>query len=316
MLGLFLLFTFLGLNIFEFESWYIKHNKTYDSEINITNKFENWIENLQFIETHNEENSDFVLGLNKFADIKDEWYDRGWKNSKMRGFIYTPPFDKEEIPGLPDAIDWRGKNAVTHIKDQAQCGSCWAFSAVGSMEGQHAIRNGTLVSLSESQIVDCDVNGGDEGCEGGWMDGAFRYVIKQGGIEPEKDYPYTPEDEGCTFNKSDIVATFSGFKDVTGGETGLKEAVANIGPISVAIDASMNTFQFYKGGVYYDVNCSQTILDHGVLVVGYGITSDNKDYWIVKNSWGTGWGNKGYILMARNRKNNCGIATKPSYPIV
>jgi cathepsin L len=316
MFSLFFLFALLGTNLLEFESWRIKHNKTYDSEINVTSKFENWIENSKFIEGHNAENSDFKLGLNKFADIGDEWYYRTWKNSKMWTFIHAPPVEKEEVPGLPESVDWRKKNAVTHIKDQAQCGSCWAFSAVGSMEGQHAIHNGTLVSLSESQVVDCDVNGGDEGCGGGWMDGAFQYVINQGGIEPEKDYPYTPEDEPCTFNKSDIAAKFSGFKDVTGGEAGLKEAVANVGPISVAIDASMSTFQFYKSGVYYDVNCSQTMLDHGVLVVGYGTTSDNKDYWIVKNSWGTSWGDKGYILMARNRNNNCGIATKPSYPTV
>jgi len=316
MLSMFLLFALLGTNLIEFESWRIKYNKTYESSGDISNGFDNWIQNSKFIEEHNNKNLGFELEQNMFTDIKSEWYDKKWKNDKMLKIIHTPPVEKIEMPGLPKSVDWRSKGVVTNIKNQEQCGSCWAFSAVGSMEGQHAIHSGKLISLSESQIVDCDVNGGDEGCLGGWMDGAFKYVIGQGGLEPEKDYPYTPDDEPCSFNKSDVVAKFTGFKDVKGGETGLKEAVANIGPVSVAIDATASTFQFYKSGVYYDVNCSQTMLDHGVLVVGYGTTSDNKDYWSVKNSWGANWGDNGYILMARNRNNNCGIATKPSYPIV
>jgi cathepsin L len=182
------------------------------------------------------------------------------------------------------------------------------------MEAQHALKTGKLVSLSESQIVDCDLK--DAGCAGGWMDGAFRYVISNYGIEPEKDYPYIAQFEKCTANKTENVATFSSYKDVTGGETGLMEAVATVGPISVAIDASQPDFQLYQSGVYYNPDCSTTILDHGVLVVGYGTTANGTDYWIVKNSWGETWGNKGYIWMARNRNNMCGIATHPSYPIV
>ncbi len=316
MLNLFLISILLGTNVIQFESWRVKHNKTYNSSLDRKNKFLNWFENSIFIKKHNLENNGFTLAHNKFSDIKDEWKERNWKNSKMSYYYYAPPLEKKEIVGLPEEVDWRKHNLVTDVKDQQQCGSCWAFSAVGSMEGQHAKKSKKLLSLSESQIIDCDVDGGDEGCDGGWMDGAFQYVIKQGGLETEKNYPYEPTDESCLFNKSDVVARFSSFKDIVGGEAGLKEAVATIGPISVAIDASMNSFQLYKEGVYYDKDCSQSILDHGVLVVGYGTTKDKKDYWIVKNSWGKDWGENGYILMSRNRNNSCGIATKPSYPIV
>lgn len=291
----------------EYISWSVEYNKTLDYEGLLS-----WWDNKQFIEQHNLLNDEFKLKLNKFADIHHLQWGKTKYHNLHRNF--TLPIEKAPLLGTPKSIDWRKRHAVTPIKDQQQCGSCWAFSAVGSMEGQHAIKDKKLVSLSESQIVDCDVNGTDQGCGGGWMDGAFEYVIKQGGLESEEEYPYTPQNEPCKFNKRNVVAKFTSFKDVTGGETGLKEAVASIGPIAVAIDASGPMFQFYSKGVYYDPKCSSSLLDHGVLVVGYG-TEDDKDYWIVKNSWGRSWGDNGYIYMARNKNNNCGIATKPSYPI-
>ena len=219
-----------------------------------------------------------------------------------------------EVEGLPRSVDWRTKGVVTPVKNQGQCGSCWAFSATGSMEAQHALAKNKLLNFSESQIVDCD--SADAGCGGGFMDDAFKYVISAGGIESEKAYPYLPEDEKCTFNASRIVAHFKGYQDVKGGEEGLKQAVAQVGPVSVAIDASGMDFQLYKKGVYYSPSCSPTFLDHGVLVVGYGTTKNGTDYWVVKNSWGSSWGDNGYILMSRNRNNNCGIATEPSYPTI
>jgi len=182
------------------------------------------------------------------------------------------------------------------------------------MEGQHALAKGKLISFSESQIVDCD--GVAAGCGGGFMDSAFEYVISTGGIESEAAYPYLPENKKCVFNTSRVAAHFKGYQDVKGGEAGLKEAVAYVGPVSVAIDASEPGFQLYEAGVYYGPSCSTTLLDHGVLVVGYGTTLNGTDYWIVKNSWGSAWGDNGYILMSRNRNNNCGIATQPSYPTV
>jgi len=305
-----------------FNLWRLKYNKTYENQVNLTDKFTAWTINRDFINEHNEEHTDYTLELNHFADIHyPEWMRRKSYNKVMAEHTQQhiiPTLDQIQTLDidLPSSVDWRDKGVVTPIKNQQQCGSCWAFSAVGSMEGQHALKTGKLISLSESQIVDCDVNGSDAGCSGGFMDGAFKYVISQGGIDTEDSYPYDPQDDPCVFNKSNVGAKFSGFKDVKGGETGLKQAVATIGPISVAIDASSSTFQFYKGGVYYEPTCSSSMLDHGVLLVGYGTTVNGTDYWIVKNSWGDSWGDKGYIYMSRNRDNNCGIATQPSYPIV
>jgi len=309
-----------GYDLDSFNRWAHYYNKSYASigctGSNISTEFLNWRENTRYVNEHNKHHSDFLLEVNGFADIREDWSIRRGHNKHMSRRTFEPPTEKKALLGVPRAVDWRVRDLVTGIKNQQQCGSCWAFSAVGSMEGQHARNTGTLVSLSESQIVDCDVNGTDQGCGGGLMDGAFKYVIKQGGIESEKAYPYIPEDDPCVFNKKKVAATFSSYKDVTGGETGLKEAVAHVGPVSVAIDASNPSFQFYKTGVYYEPDCSSTQLDHGVLVVGYNTTSNGTDYWIVKNSWGESWGENGYIRMARNRDNNCGIATQPSYPVV
>ena len=299
----------------DFHRWRVVHNKTYSGEKNLTSYFKNWVRNRHYVETHNRGDHDFNLGLNQFADLDlKELKRQSNYNRRLAERTFQEPTECESAPDLPAAVDWRPKGVVTPIKNQGECGSCWAFSATGSMEAQHALKTGKLVSLSESQIVDCDLK--DAGCAGGWMDGAFRYVISNYGIEPEKDYPYIAQFEKCTANKTENVATFSSYKDVTGGETGLMEAVATVGPISVAIDASQPDFQLYQSGVYYNPDCSTTILDHGVLVVGYGTTVNGTDYWIVKNSWGETWGNKGYIWMARNRNNMCGIATHPSYPIV
>merc|ERR1711915_669325 len=169
-------------------------------------------------------------------------------------------------------VDWRKQGYVTPIKDQKQCGSCWAFSATGSMEGAHFKKTGKLVSLSEQNLVDCSDAEGNMGCEGGLMDQAFNYTVLNKGIDTEASYPYKAIDQKCM------------------------------------IDASQFTFQLYKEGIYYDENCSSQFLDHGVLAVGYGSkkSGENKDYYIVKNSWGKDWGMEGYIEMSRNRDNNCG----------
>ncbi len=255
--------------------------------------------------------------MNQFADLENHEF-----VSMMNGYKgchhsnSTKVFQPDLSVPKAATVDWRTKGAVTEVKNQGQCGSCWAFSTTGSLEGQHFLKNNELVSLSEQNLVDCSGKEGNQGCNGGLMDQAFKYIKENGGIDTEESYPYKAHDGSCHYNPANSGATDTGYVDVKReDETALMQAVQQIGPISVAIDASHTSFQLYRSGVYYERECSETRLDHGVLAVGFG-TESGQDYWLVKNSWGTSWGMDGYINMSRNKNNNCGIATQASYPTV
>jgi cathepsin L len=254
--------------------------------------------------------------MNVFGDLTFEEFKAAYLGTKLpkRNTTSASTFlSPLNVHDLPDSVDWRTKGYVTGVKDQGQCGSCWAFSTTGSLEGQYFRNKGTLESFSEQQLVDCSGDYGNMGCNGGLMDQAFEYIEKFG-IERESVYPYTAQDGQCQYDASKVVTKVSSYVDIpTGNEAKLKEAVATQGPVSVAIDASNASFQFYRSGVYNERSCSSSQLDHGVLAVGYGTLSNNA-YWLVKNSWGTSWGQQGYIFMTRDKNNQCGIATAASYP--
>jgi len=299
-----------------FHSWKNLHGKQYNSKYENAYRLNVYKANLEYVENHNRLNLGFELGMNEFADLTSQEFGQLYLSKVINAseikqsedaFKYNP------MRQMADTVDWRTKGAVTGVKNQGQCGSCWAFSTTGSVEGAWEIAKGQLVSCSEQQLVDCSKSYGNEGCNGGLMDSAFKYLIEKGGCCAEQAYPYTARDGTC--KTCTPVAKITSFKDVQAkSEQALQQAIMQQ-PVSVAIDASHSSFQLYKSGVYYEARCSPTQLDHGVLAVGYG-TQGSSDYYIVKNSWGTSWGSSGYILMSRNKNNNCGIATMSSYPVV
>jgi len=283
-------------------------------------------QNLKKIEYHNylfsKGQKSFTLGVNDFADMTNKEFKQLMNGLKPRQDTPAVKLDhttylSPAMPvSVPEDVDWRKHGYVTPVKNQGHCGSCWSFSTTGALEGQHYRKTGKLVSLSEQNLVDCSEKWGNNGCNGGLMDYAFQYIKDNDGLDTEDSYPYLAKEGKCHFQSKDIGATDSGFVDVPSGEEDkLKEALATVGPVSVAIDASHESFQLYQSGVYDEPECSSEQLDHGVLAVGYG-TLNGQDYWLIKNTWGEQWGDEGYVMMARNKENQCGVATQASYPLV
>ncbi|XP_031833431.2 uncharacterized protein LOC116427339 [Nomia melanderi] len=305
-----------------FESFVDEYGKKYDSpeekqmRLNVFKKNLKRIEELQKYEQGTAE-----YGVTMFADLTS-------KEFKSRYLGYRPelrqknaiPFPEAKIPDidLPPKFDWRTHNAVTPVKDQGSCGSCWAFSTTGNVEGQYAIKHGKLLSLSEQELVDCDK--ADSGCMGGEMDNAYRTIEQLGGLESETDYPYDARNEKCHFDKGKAVVEVVGALNISSNETKMAQWLVKNGPISIAINA--NAMQFYLGGVShpYKFLCNPKDLDHGVLIVGYGMSKYplfNKElpYWIIKNSWGPRWGEQGYYRVYRG-DGTCGLNTSASTAIV
>ena len=261
--------------------------------------------------------------MTPFADLShEEWKSKvlGYR-PELRTTLKTPSPTFRYADAVPaKEIDWRTKNAVTEVKNQQLCGSCWAYSSTGAIEGINAIVTGELRSLSEQQLVDCDI-ALDNGCHGGLMDYAFDFVIANGGMDTEIDYPYVGEDGVCDPSRNNRhVVTIDGYEDVPqNDEKALLRAVSHQ-PVSVAIEADQRAFQLYVAGVFDDEECG-TSLNHGVLAVGYGTDYNGTHhipYWLVKNSWGPEWGDKGYIKLRRGvlaSEGLCGVAMQASYPI-
>jgi len=296
------------------------HGKNYGKEETVRRLI--WESNMKYINAHNAEAENgvhtFTLGMNKYGDMTSEEFGAMYNGYNRTGVARPASKSVYKVSGKanPESVDWRSEGYVTPVKDQGQCGSCWAFSAVAGLEGQHFKATGKLVSLSEQNLVDCSKKEGNQGCNGGLMDQAFTYIKKNGGIDTEESYPYKARDQRCKFSADNVGATDNGFVDIEAGdEDALTDALATIGPISVAIDASHSSFQLYREGIYNEKRCSSSQLDHGVTAVGYG-SNDQGDFYIVKNSWAEVWGMEGYIMMSRNKKNQCGIASSASYPTV
>ncbi|XP_024114329.1 cathepsin S, ortholog2, tandem duplicate 1 [Oryzias melastigma] len=303
------------------ELWKKTHGKHYPNEEEDVHRRDLWERNLMLITMHNLE---FSMGLHTYDLSMNHMGDLTQAEILQQFASLRPPTNLKREPYLfvgasgsnvPDEWDWRQQNCVTSVKMQGSCGSCWAFSAVGALEGQLCRKMGKPVDLSPQNLVDCSSKYGNHGCNGGLMHQAFQYVIDNQGIDSDAGYPYVGLTQNCHYRSEYRAANCSQYKFLPeGDENALKEAIATIGPISVAIDATRPRFAFYRSGVYDDSSCSQDV-NHGVLAVGYG-TLNGQDYWLVKNSWGTSFGDQGYIRMARNKNDQCGIAQYGCYPIM
>ncbi|KAK7351725.1 hypothetical protein VNO77_11379 [Canavalia gladiata] len=299
-----------------FQRWCKEHGKTYSSEEEKRYRLKVFEDNLSFVAQHNQKaNSTFTLSLNALADLTHHEFkaSRLGLPPSLLGFKRPQSQQSHNLRDVPPEIDWRQSGAVTPVKDQGSCGACWAFSATGAIEGINKIVTGSLVSLSEQELIDCDTSY-NSGCDGGLMSYAYQFVIGNHGIDTEEDYPYQARQRPC--NKDKLrrrVVTIEDYVDVSPNEEELLKAVASQ-PVSVGICGSERAFQLYSKGIFTGP-CS-TSLDHAVLIVGYG-SENGIDYWIVKNSWGRFWGMNGYIHMQRNSGNSrgiCGINTLASYP--
>jgi len=304
----------------QFSNFQERFSKRYENLKELETRFQIFRDNVRNIILHNlDYTQNFTMGINQFTDLTPEEFKAQYVGGlKTEVGSYGCKTYSSSASGAPSSIDWRSKGAVTSVKDQGQCGSCWTFSATGAVEGAWAVSNGQLIDLSEEQLVECatGISYGSHGCNGGQMEGAFKYVIEHGQCSLSS-YPYTSGNGQSGSCKScQSVAKISSCSDVKpNDQISLKAAVAQQ-PVAIAIEADTRYFQSYSSGVLTSSSCG-TNLDHGVLIVGYG-SENGIDYWLVKNSWSTTWGDKGYVKIARSDSTNdagiCGIAMEPSFP--
>jgi len=291
-----------------------KYNKQYETADEHNLRFWTYYKNSKLWNKenrrHKEAGESAVYGATKFADLSKEEFAKFYLNKVMaetdveEARTNLPAAGYMDTAGVPDSVDWRDMNAVTPVKNQGRCGSCWAFSTTGNVEGQYAIKTGNLTSLSEQELVDCDKV--DEGCNGGLPSQAYLEIKRIGGLELETDYPYTGHGDKCSFDKSMAKVQVSGGTQLPKDEAQIAAWIAANGPVSIGINAFM--MQFYMGGIAHPwwFLCRPARLDHGVLITGFG-EEGGVPYWNIKNSWGTGWGEQGYYRIFRGG-NSCGVS--------
>ncbi|XP_074562981.1 cysteine proteinase 1-like [Curcuma longa] len=300
-----------------FASFVRRFGKTYADENERAYRFKVFKKNLLLAARHQILDPTATHGVTKFSDLTPAEFRRAYLGLRRPSLASSPEAPVLPTNDLPTDFDWRDYGAVGAVKNQGSCGSCWSFSTAAALEGAHFLATGKLKSLSEQQLVDCDhecdldePDACDQGCNGGLMTTAFQYLLKAGGLQSEEDYPYTGSDRnGCKFDKSKIVASVQNFSVVSVDEDQIAANLVKRGPLAIGINAVY--MQTYIGGVSCPYICGRH-LDHGVLLVGYGssgyapIRLKNKPYWIIKNSWGENWGEKGYYKICRGR-NVCGV---------
>jgi len=283
-----------------FAAYMEDYGKVYENTDVLAQRYNAFKSNVAYINQRNTENITFTLGINQFTDLTNEEYRK--LLTRPQSNRARAPEEVVDISALPNNVDWRTSGAVQRVKDQGQCGSCWAFSATGATESYMKIKGGALPDLAEQQLVDCCHSGGSQGCNGGEETAALEWIAAHGQCD-SASYPYRARDGQC--KTCTAVAHITGAKRIS-GEPALAAAIT-ITPTTVAVDAASPDWQSYAGGVY-NGHCGKS-LDHAILAVGFTDT-----YWIVKNSWSTRWGASGYIYLIRG-KNICGVALEPSYPV-
>jgi len=305
-----------------FNEFVSRHDRSYRDNKDMEARKDIFRQNMRFIHSHNRKHLPYTLASNHMADMTNE--EMGVMRGRLRSSGYNGglPFaySTGELKSVPKSLDWRLYGAVTPVKDQASCGSCWSFGTVGTLEGANFLATGELVRLSEQALMDCSWGYGNNGCDGGEDFRSYQWVMRHGGIPTFDSYggSYLGADGFCHFDDPNVVKgmAIEKYVNVTSGDAdALKVALAKHGPISVGIDAAHKSLSFYSNGVYFEPTCNNTPdgLDHAVLLVGYG-ELNGEGYWLIKNSWSTYWGNDGYVLMSQ-RDNNCGVATAPTFVI-
>ncbi|XP_065367632.1 uncharacterized protein LOC135960300 [Calliphora vicina] len=298
-----------------------KYGRNYRNVVEDSQRFVNFKRNLQRMWLHNKRFEQglesYEMAVSPFSDMDFNEIEKSYMGLKMtekdeelfrNSTLYEP--SKKQRSALPHYVDWRESGAITAVKDQKSCGSCWAFASVGALEAHYFLKYKKTILLSEQNLVDCVAE--NWGCDGGWMVPSFNYVRENFGINTESVYPYEAVDGQCRHQPYNGVTNNGYMVTSPDNEDHLQFAVAYEGPVTVSVHANDN-FINYKSGIFDDPDCSQ-IANHAVLVVGYG-TENGQDYWLIKNSWGTHWGDNGYVKMARNKGSQCAIAKHVSYPV-